>query len=127
MITLATDEAMLLHMHQALVSACIFEDDDDDEGREQDAGKQVANDNEKGAQNGTYYDVRIKTHYFRNQRQIVFVFTNVSAEKDLQRELVMKQYSQIMFTSINHELRTPINAIINSLTCMRPYIVQMAQ
>ena len=29
MITLATDEAMLLHMHQALVSACIFEDDED--------------------------------------------------------------------------------------------------
>ena len=57
----------------------------------------------------------------------MFVFTNVSAEKDLQRELVMKQYSQIMFTSINHELRTPINAIINSLTCMKPFMVSMAQ
>lgn len=30
----------------------------------------------------------------------------------------MKQYSQIMFASINHELRTPINAILNSLSCM---------
>jgi len=55
--------------------------------------------------------VRIKSHYSKGQRQVVFVFTNVSAEKELQRELVMKQYSQIMFTSINHELRTPINAI----------------
>lgn len=31
----------------------------------------------------------------------------------------MKQYMQIMFTSISHELRTPINAIQNSLHCMR--------
>lgn len=31
----------------------------------------------------------------------------------------MKQYTQIMFTSINHELRTPINAIQNSLACMK--------
>lgn len=50
------------------------------------------------------------------------MFTNVSAEKDLQRELVMKQYMQIMFTSISHELRTPINAIQNSLTCMNNYV-----
>ena len=59
--------------------------------------------------NGVYYDVRIKTHYWGTQRQVVFVFTNVSAEKELQRELVMKQYMQIMFTSISHEFRTPIN------------------
>lgn len=50
------------------------------------------------------------------------MFTNVSAEKDLQREIVMKQYMHIMFTSISHELRTPINAITNSLTCMRTYV-----
>ena len=72
--------------------------------------------------NGTYYDVRIQSHYFGTQRQIVFVFTNVSAEKGLQRELVMKQYMQIMFTSISHELRTPINAIQNSLTCMKSFV-----
>ena len=33
--------------------------------------------------NGVYYDVRIKTHYFGTERQVVFIFTNVSAEKDL--------------------------------------------
>lgn len=27
-----------------------------------------------------------------------------------------------MFTSISHELRTPINAIQNSLTCIRTFI-----
>lgn len=66
--------------------------------------------------------MRIQSHYFGTQRQIVFVFTNVSAEKGLQRELVMKQYMQIMFTSISHELRTPINAIQNSLTCMKSFV-----
>ena len=57
---------------------------------------------------------------------MVFVFTNVSAEKDLQRELVMKQYTQIMFTSVNHELRTPINGIQNSLQCLKPYVDPLA-
>ena len=33
-------------------------------------------------------------------------------------EQSMKEYSKIMFASINHELRTPINAILNSLNCM---------
>jgi hypothetical protein len=38
-----------------------------------------------------YYDVRIKSHkVFGSKDQIMFVFTNVSAEKELQRELVMK-------------------------------------
>lgn len=39
----------------------------------------------------------------------------------------MKKYSQIMFASINHELRTPINAIQNSLQLMKPYVDQFAQ
>jgi signal transduction histidine kinase len=72
--------------------------------------------------NGIFYDVRIKTHYFGGQRQVLFVFTNISAEKDLQRELTMKEYAQIMFTSINHELRTPINAIQNSLVILKPFL-----
>lgn len=58
---------------------------------------------------GSHYDVRIKTHWSGSNRCVIFVFTNVSAEKNLQRELVMKQYTQIMFASVNHELRTPIN------------------
>jgi hypothetical protein len=51
------------------------------------------NEAERKPINGIFYDVRIKTHYFGGQRQVVFVFTNVSAEKDLQRELTMKQFT----------------------------------
>jgi len=39
---------------------------------------------------GDHYDVRIKTHWSGSNRCVIFVFTNVSAEKNLQRELVMK-------------------------------------
>lgn len=98
MIMMATDEAMLLHMHQGLASPC--DEPDENEKQEQQPDEKF---------NGVYYDVRIKTHYFGTNRQVVFVFTNVSAEKDLQRELVGKQYMQIMFASTSHELRTPIN------------------
>jgi signal transduction histidine kinase len=40
--------------------------------------------------------------------------------------MVMKKYSQIMFTSVNHELRTPINAIQNSLQCLKPFVDKSA-
>lgn len=69
-----------------------------------------------------FYDVRIKTHFFGGQRQVVLVFTNVSAEKELQRELAMKDLTKVMFASINHELRTPCNAITNGLQLMRPFL-----
>jgi hypothetical protein len=36
--------------------------------------------------NGIYYDTRLKSHNFSGQRQAVLVFTNVSAEKELQRK-----------------------------------------
>lgn len=115
MIALATDDAMLLHMHQGLASPCDVEDENAEEAAAKAEEKKKEEENKPVEQgqssqfNGVYYDVRIKTHYFGTQRQIVFVFTNVSAEKELQREIVMKQYSQIMFASVNHELRTPIN------------------
>jgi signal transduction histidine kinase len=38
----------------------------------------------------------------------------------------MKEYSQIMFTSINHELRTPINAMTNSLQLIKSQIPKTA-
>ena len=131
---MATDEAMLLQMQKTNINKCAVADSDDDQQKD-DLGnpkiKQMFKDLAEQEQierkpiNGDFYDVRIKTHYFGGQRQVVFVFTNVSAEKELQRELVMKEYSQIMFTSINHELRTPINAIQNSLQILKPFLSQL--
>jgi len=33
--------------------------------------------------NGKFYDVRIKKHNFRGKKQVVIVFSNISAEKAL--------------------------------------------
>ena len=63
---MATDDAILLHMHQGLVSKCAVGDEDEDS--EPDSKSANKNKEEQGDFNGTFYDVRIKTHYFRNQR-----------------------------------------------------------
>jgi signal transduction histidine kinase len=39
----------------------------------------------------------------------------------------MKNYTKIMFASVNHELRTPINGIQNSLMCLKPHVDPLAQ
>lgn len=103
MIETATDDALLLHMHQGLSSPCDIEEEEE---RAEAIKKQAQNsnkDNQEAAgnaninnaaelainnqgqveSNGVYYDVRVKTHYFGTERQVVFIFTNVSAEKDL--------------------------------------------
>lgn len=48
-------------------------------------------------------------------QQIMIVMRDISLEKELQRERAMQRYSEIMFASISHELRTPINVIINCM------------
>lgn len=69
-----------------------------------------------------FYDVRIKQHFFRGRRHVVFVFSNVSTEKELERERVQKKYTRIMFASINHEARTPINVVLHGLRLIKPGI-----
>ena len=50
-----------------------------------------------------------------NQSQILIVMRDISVLKQLQREKALQQYSELMFASINHELRTPINIIVGIL------------
>lgn len=66
--------------------------------------------------------MRIKRHHFRGRRQMVLIFSNISAEKQLQQVRVMQQYTRIMSASNSHEFRTPIGASMNSLTLMKPTI-----
>lgn len=69
-----------------------------------------------------YYDIRIKAHNGLRDKCVVFIFTDVSAEKELQREQVMKKYTRIMLNSMHHELRTPIHGIQSSLELIKPYV-----
>ena len=61
MIQLATDDVMLLHMHQGLASPC---NEDEEEGTEGKEGQEVKQQTQDKNFNGVYYDVRVKTHYF---------------------------------------------------------------
>jgi hypothetical protein len=56
------------------------------------------------------YDGRIRTLDDKHgSARLIFIFTDVSNEKKLQRELIIKKSTKLMFSCISHELRTPIN------------------
>lgn len=120
MIEMSKEETVLLHMHQAVSSPC-DEDSSMEENKSDEEGLVEQEKKEKTPWDDLYYDVKIKSLFTPGdkEQQIIFIFTDVSAEKELQRELVMKQYSSVMFASVSHELRTPINAIQNSLVRLR--------
>ncbi len=54
--------------------------------------------------------------------QVMFIITNVSIKRELERERLASHFQEIMYASISHELRTPCNAINNSLMCMQPHV-----
>ena len=47
------------------------------------------------------------------------VFINTTQVKKLEQERANRQYQHMMFASLSHELRTPINAFSNSLYLIR--------
>lgn len=68
MLQMATDEAVLLHMHQGLASPCDERKYNETEQKEPLTKDEGANAADKDNFNGVYYDVRIKSHYFGIQR-----------------------------------------------------------
>jgi len=50
----------------------------------------------------------------------VIVFRDISVQQKLQRERSIQNYLQVMFASVNHELRTPINVVLNCIRCLEP-------
>ncbi len=48
---------------------------------------------------------------------------NMSTLARLEQEILLTKYSKIMFASVNHELRTPINVIISTLTLLSPLVL----
>jgi signal transduction histidine kinase len=53
-----------------------------------------------------------------SEEQLVIILRDVTVEKTLQREKAMNKYAEIMFASTSHELRTPINVMINCINCI---------
>jgi signal transduction histidine kinase len=50
--------------------------------------------------------------------QYVIVLRDISVDRKLTRQQALQYYLQVMFASISHELRTPINIILNCLRCL---------
>ena len=63
-----------------------------------------------------FFNVKsIKVNWKDNKESFMHVFINTTQVKKLEQERANRQYQQIMFASLSHELRTPINAFSNSL------------
>jgi len=77
-------------------------------------------------ENTLYYDLMVQGLKMDSESaensQLLFCFSNVSAKKHLKQELIINYRIKIMFASISHEFRTPINSIQNSLMHIKQVI-----
>lgn len=127
-IDIATDKAVLLHLHD-LGKKQGERSNELDQERENSSFKQMASQHgsERKTINDAIYEVRIKRHFFRGKRQVVIVFQNVSAEKQLEQEKLIREFSRTMFASSSHEFRTPIGSGLNGLELLEFWIPPQAR
>jgi signal transduction histidine kinase len=63
-----------------------------------------------------YYDLKvINQDYATVNQTLVLVFSDQSPQIALERERALNEYITTMFASINHEWRTPLNAILQCI------------
>ena len=48
----------------------------------------------------------------------MIILRDITTQEQLKKEKAMRKYTKIMYASASHELRTPANAIINSLSLL---------
>ena len=63
-----------------------------------------------------YFTVKtIKVEWESHKNAFMHVFINISNVKKLEKEKASNKWLHIMFSSISHEFRTPLNAFMNAL------------
>ena len=63
-----------------------------------------------------YYNIKtLKVKWKNNQDSFIHVFINTTAVKKFEKEKARNECLQLMFSSVSHEFRTPINAFMNSI------------
>lgn len=72
--------------------------------------------------NTNIHHVVIKSQWF-DKKSVMIEITNMSAVVRLEQEILLTKYSKIMFASVNHELRNPINVINNTLILLLPFVI----
>lgn len=87
MVELASEKAILLNMHRGLEKLCDQWDDSELEEEEKQRRREEAKakDPQSTEIDGAFYDVRIKAHSNDQGKQVIFIFTDVSDGKELQR------------------------------------------
>ena len=73
-----------------------------------------------------YYSVKtIKVNWIDNKHSYLHVFIDTTKIKKLEEERANTEYQQSMFTNLSHDMRTPLNAITNSLQLSKLIIKEM--
>lgn len=60
----------------------------------------------------------IKVFWEENENAFMHVFINLTSMKKLEKEKATNKCLHIMFSSVSHEFRTPINAFTSALTLL---------
>ena len=67
-------------------------------------------------QQKVYYNLKtMSVKWENNANSFIHVFDNITSIKQVEMEKARNQCLQLMFSSISHEFRTPINAFSNSM------------
>ena len=72
------------------------------------------------------FDVRIKSNMACDKPQLMFFFSDVTPEKELQRDFSLQYYSQMLLSSLSQELKVPTKAILNNLFNMKSGVSEEA-
>ena len=77
-------------------------------------------------QNSTFYMISsVKVKWISNQIAYMHIFTDISSVKKYEKERATNKWLHIMFSSVSHEFRTPLNAISNSVTLLSMNMVEL--
>ena len=73
-----------------------------------------------------YYNVKtVKLKWGTNKYSYIHVFVNTTAVKQIEVEKTKNDWLQLMFSSISHEFRTPLNAFSNSVLLLESNYEQL--
>ena len=71
--------------------------------------------NNDSAKSKFYIVKTLKVKWIHNKDSFIHVFVNATTIKKFEKEKARNEWLQLMFSSVSHEFRTPINAFMNSI------------
>ena len=76
----------------------------------------ISKDSDNDSTNSKFYIVKtLKVKWIQSRDSFIHVFVNATTIKKFEKEKARNEWLQLMFSSVSHEFRTPINAFMNSI------------